>query len=145
MNYREMVDWHRRHRADITIATIQVSPQEAERFGIAEIDADHRIVGFEEKPRHGNPARSVFNPEMVSASMGIYVFNTEVLLRLLQEDAQNPDSAHDFGKDVIPGRAGQGARDRLRFPRHQRQAGALLAGCGHASMRFTKPTWTWWR
>jgi len=102
MNYREMVDWHRLHRADITIATLQVSPEEAERFGIAEIDPDHRIVGFEEKPQHGHPVRSVFNPEMVSASMGIYVFNTEVLLRLLQDDAQNPDSAHDFGKDVIP-------------------------------------------
>jgi glucose-1-phosphate adenylyltransferase len=103
MNYHEMVDWHLLHHADITIATIQVAPQEAEHFGIAEIDAGHRIVGFEEKPRHGNPVRSVFNPETVSASMGIYVFNTEVLLRLLQEDSQDPASSHDFGKDVIPG------------------------------------------
>jgi glucose-1-phosphate adenylyltransferase len=103
MNYREMLDWHRVHRADITIATIQVAPQEAERFGIAEIDPEHRIVGFEEKPQHGDPMRSVFNSEMVSASMGIYVFNTEVLLRLLQDDAQNSDSSHDFGRDVIPG------------------------------------------
>ncbi|MGO4883392.1 MAG: glucose-1-phosphate adenylyltransferase [Bryobacteraceae bacterium] len=109
MNYREMVDWHRRHRADITIATIQVSPQEAERFGITEIASDHRIVGFEEKPRHGHPAPSVFNPEMVSASMGIYVFETEVLLRLLREDARNASSSHDFGKDVIPSALG-GAR-----------------------------------
>jgi glucose-1-phosphate adenylyltransferase len=109
MNYREMVEWHRQHRADITIATIQVAPQEADRFGIAEIDADHRIVGFEEKPRHGNPARSVFNPEMVSASMGIYVFNTDVLLRMLEQDAQNEASSHDFGKDVIPA-----ALDRAR-------------------------------
>ena len=102
MNYLEMVEWHRRHRADITIATIQVAPQQAERFGIAKIDGDYRIVGFEEKPRNGHPVRSVFNPEMVSASMGIYVFNTDVLLRLLQEDAQDPGSSHDFGKDVIP-------------------------------------------
>jgi glucose-1-phosphate adenylyltransferase len=103
MNYREMVEWHHRHHADITIATIQAGPQEAIHFGIAEIDADHRIVGFEEKPKHGEPVRSVFNPEMVSASMGIYVFNTDVLLRLLQEDAQNLVSSHDFAKDVIPG------------------------------------------
>jgi glucose-1-phosphate adenylyltransferase len=103
MNYRDMVEWHRRHHADVTIATIQVAPHEAERFGIAEIDPDHRIVGFEEKPRHGNPVRSVFNPEMLSASMGIYVFDTGVLLRLLQEDAQDAASSHDFGKDVIPG------------------------------------------
>jgi glucose-1-phosphate adenylyltransferase len=102
MNYREMVTWHREHGADITIATIQVAPQEAERFGITEIDRDYRIVGFEEKPKHGNPVRSIFNPEMVSASMGVYVFETEVLLRLLQEDAQTPNSSHDFGKDVVP-------------------------------------------
>ena len=102
MNYREMVEWHHRHRAGITIATLQVAPDEAGRFGIAEIDDDHRIVGFEEKPRHGNPVRSIFNPEMVSASMGVYVFDTEVLLRVLQEDAQDPNSSHDFAKDVIP-------------------------------------------
>ena len=103
MNYREMVDWHLLHRADITIATLQVAPQEAERFGIAEIDAGHRIVGFQEKPRQGDAARSVFNPQMVSASMGIYVFNTDVLLRLLLGDAQDHASSHDFGRDVIPG------------------------------------------
>jgi glucose-1-phosphate adenylyltransferase len=102
MNYLEMVEWHRRHHADITIATIQVPPEQAGRFGIAQIDTGYRIVGFEEKPRYANPVRSIFNPEMVSASMGIYVFNTDVLLRALQEDAQNPGSAHDFGKDVIP-------------------------------------------
>ncbi|MBZ5578104.1 MAG: glucose-1-phosphate adenylyltransferase [Acidobacteriia bacterium] len=103
MNYREMVDWHRQHKADITIATIQVPPDEAWRFGIAEIDPDYRIVGFEEKPQHGNPRRSVFDPDTVSASMGVYVFETEVLLRALHEDAQDPGSAHDFGKNVIPG------------------------------------------
>ena len=102
MNYREMLDWHRQHDADITIATLRVPPEQAHRFGIAEIDADYRIVGFEEKPQHGNPARSRFDASMVSASMGIYVFNTEVLLRALHEDAQNPDSKHDFGSDVIP-------------------------------------------
>jgi glucose-1-phosphate adenylyltransferase len=107
MNYGEMVEWHHRHHADITIATIQVPPAEARHFGIAEIDSNYRVVGFEEKPRHGNPTPSVFDPDMVSASMGIYVFNTEVLLRLLQEDAQNPASSHDFGKDVLPAALGK--------------------------------------
>ena len=102
MDYGEMVDWHREHDADITIATIRIPPEEAWRFGVAEIEADHRIVGFEEKPQHGHPRRSAFDPEAVSASMGIYVFKTEVLLRLLHEDAQNPNSSHDFGKDVLP-------------------------------------------
>jgi glucose-1-phosphate adenylyltransferase len=102
MNYHEMVEWHREHGADITIATLQVPPEEAVRFGILEIGPDNEILGFEEKPKHGNPKRSIFNPEMVSASMGVYVFNTEVLLRALHEDAADPESSHDFGKDVIP-------------------------------------------
>src|SRR5207247_1109988 len=84
------------------IDTTQVLPEEAARFGVAEIGQDHRVVGFEEKPRHGNPVRSVFNPSMLSASMGVYIFNTDVLLQLLREDAEIPGSSHDFGTDVIP-------------------------------------------
>jgi glucose-1-phosphate adenylyltransferase len=103
MNYREMIDWHRKHGADATIATIRIAPEEAGRFGVMEIDhTDYRVTGFEEKPQHGNPAPSGFDPAMVSASMGIYVFQTDVLLRALHEDAQDPSSSHDFGKDVIP-------------------------------------------
>lgn len=102
MNYRDMVDWHNRQGADVTIATIQAPPEEAPRFGVVEIGDDYRIVGFEEKPQHGNPKRSRFEPSMISASMGIYVFNTNILLQALHEDAQNPSSSHDFGKDVLP-------------------------------------------
>ncbi len=102
MNYHEMLDWHSRQNADITIATIQVPPSEAERFGVAEIAEDYRIVGFEEKPRHGNPKRSRFDSSMVSASMGIYLFNTSVLLEAVRGDAQCLGSSHDFGRDVIP-------------------------------------------
>jgi glucose-1-phosphate adenylyltransferase len=102
MNYREMLDWHGRHKADVTLATIRVLPEEAGRFGVLEIDEDYRVTGFEEKPQHGKPMRSRFDASMVSASMGIYVFNTDVLLRALHEDAEDPNSSHDFGKDVIP-------------------------------------------
>lgn len=102
MNYHEMIDWHRRHNADVTLATIQVPPEEACRFGVAEIQEDFRVTGFEEKPQHGNPVRSRFDANMVSASMGIYVFKTDALLRALHQDAQDPDSTHDFGRDVIP-------------------------------------------
>jgi len=102
MNYREMIACHQQHEADITLATIQVAPEEAHRFGVVEIDATHRAIGFEEKPQHGNPVRSVFNPAMVSASMGVYVFNTPTLLEALMEDAECPSSSHDFGKDVLP-------------------------------------------
>ncbi len=102
MNYHEMVEWHREQQADVTIATIQLPPEQADRFGVAEIGPDYRIHGFEEKPKHGNPVRSVFNPNMISASMGIYVFETNVLLKALVEDAEDPNSSHDFGKDVLP-------------------------------------------
>jgi len=102
MNYHEMLDWHRLHNADITIATLQVPPIEAGRFGVAEIDNDYRVVGFEEKPQHGHPKPSPFDSSMVSASMGIYVFNTDVLLQALHQDAQDPNSSHDFGRDVLP-------------------------------------------
>src|SRR5215472_5948809 len=102
MNYRSMMDWHISHQADITIATTQVLPEEAGRFGIPEIAPDHRVVGFEEKPQHGHPVRSVFNQEMCSASLGVYIFNPDVLVWLLHEDAESPASSHDFGHDVIP-------------------------------------------
>ena len=102
MDYNEMVDLHRHKNADVTIATIQVGMEEARRFGIVEIDRDYRVTGFEEKPQHGNPVRSIFNPEMCSASMGIYVFRTEKLLEALMEDAEDPASSHDFGKDILP-------------------------------------------
>lgn len=102
MNYGEMADWHKQHRADITIATIQIAPEESSRFGVAQINPAYRIVGFEEKPQHGHPARSPFDPTMVSASMGIYLFNTKILLEALRRDAANPESSHDFGKDILP-------------------------------------------
>ena len=102
MDYHEMLSWHRRKRADITIATIQTPPEQAGRFGIVEIDNEYRVTGFEEKPWHGNPARSPFNPAAVSASMGVYVMNASVLLRSLMEDAADPHSSHDFGSDILP-------------------------------------------
>jgi glucose-1-phosphate adenylyltransferase len=102
MNYLEMMDWHKEQGAAVTIATLQIPPQEAGRFGITDIDEHYGIRGFEEKPQHGHPVRSIFNPEMVSASMGIYIFEREVLHEALVEDAANPDSSHDFGKDVLP-------------------------------------------
>jgi glucose-1-phosphate adenylyltransferase len=102
MDYSAMRECHVRHNAEITIATIQVPPVEAVRFGVTEIAPDGRIVGFEEKPQHGHPCPSAFDPSMVSASMGVYVFNTAVLLEALRRDAVNPDSSHDFGHDVIP-------------------------------------------
>jgi glucose-1-phosphate adenylyltransferase len=102
MNYRHMVDWHLIHKADITVGTTLVRPDDAGRFGIVSMESDFRILGFEEKPDHNHASRSRFSPEACSASMGIYVFSTEVLLRTLHEDAKRQNSSHDFGKDILP-------------------------------------------
>jgi glucose-1-phosphate adenylyltransferase len=102
MNYHEMLDWHREQNADITIATLRVPPEESTRYGVAKITDDYRIVGFMEKPKPADAYPSRFDSTMISASMGVYAFNTDVLLRALHEDAQDSSSSHDFGKDVIP-------------------------------------------
>jgi glucose-1-phosphate adenylyltransferase len=102
MDYGEMLDWHRAHGAEVTMATLQVPPSAAGRYGVMDIAEDYRVTGFEEKPQHDHPARSRFDPSMVSASMGIYVFNTSLLLRALHEDSRAQSSTHDFAKDVIP-------------------------------------------
>jgi len=102
MNYREMLDWHRQHQADITIATIRAPRSESRRYGVAEIDSEYRIVSFVEKPEPENAGGSPFGDDTISASMGVYMFNTDVLLEALHEDAQESASSHDFGKDVIP-------------------------------------------
>jgi glucose-1-phosphate adenylyltransferase len=102
MDYRQMIDVHRSKDADVTIATTQVAPEEAYRFGVVQIDPEIRIRGFREKPRGTDVPRSAFNPNMVSVSMGIYAFEADVLIRELRRDAENPNSSHDFGKDVIP-------------------------------------------
>lgn len=102
MNYQHMLDWHTAQRADVTVATTLVGPEEASRFGIADMDDQFRITAFEEKPKHGHPQPSRFNPQACSASMGVYLFSTEVLLEALMEDAENANSSHDFGRDVLP-------------------------------------------
>ena len=93
MNYAQMLAYHKEHKADATIAVIQVPMEEASRFGIMNTGDEDRIVEFEEKPEH---------PKSNLASMGIYIFNWKLLRKLLLADMKNPDSNHDFGKDIIP-------------------------------------------
>ena len=100
MNYGPMVDAHVRADADITIGALRVSPREATQFGVMQIDSDHRVVGFEEKPQH--PKTTPEDPSVCLASMGIYVFRAEFLYEKLVADATRSDSDHDFGKNIIP-------------------------------------------
>lgn len=99
MNYEKMVQFHRQAEAAATVATIQVPIGEAHQFGVVAADADNRIVGFEEKPAEPRP--DPHNPASAMVSMGVYVFNMEVLRNALLEDAEM-NSSHDFGKDIIP-------------------------------------------
>ncbi|HWC18296.1 MAG TPA: sugar phosphate nucleotidyltransferase, partial [Terriglobales bacterium] len=101
MNYDLMMRQHLDANADCTLATILIDPSESSRFGVVDIDREGRVVGFEEKPR-STQLRSPFNPNMCSGSMGVYLFNTDVLLPALLKDAEDPDSSHDFGHDILP-------------------------------------------
>src|SRR5215471_522226 len=101
MNYELMLQQHVDSGADVTLATILIDPSETSRFGVAEIDREGRIVGFLEKPQLTD-VRSPYNPRMVSGSMGVYLFNTDVLLPILLKDAEDPSSSHDFGHDILP-------------------------------------------
>ncbi len=103
MDYGEMLAWHIAHGANVTIATIRANPEEARQYGVVAIEpGTYRVKGFEEKPQHGQPAPSAFDPSMISASMGVYIFDTHVLLQALREDAADPNSQHDFGRNLLP-------------------------------------------
>ena len=93
MNYAALTDFHVRKEADITLATLDVTPEEATRMGIVTTDAEQRVTQFVEKPK---------DPPGSLASMGIYVFRLPMLAQMLIEDSKRRDSSHDFGKDIIP-------------------------------------------
>jgi len=101
MNYERMLQQHKDSGADVTLATILIDPEETHRFGVVEVARDGRITGFQEKPQQTD-IRSPYNPRMVDGSMGVYLFNTDVLIPVLLKDAEDPDSTHDFGHDILP-------------------------------------------
>lgn len=100
MDVSQMLDYHKKKKADLTISAIQVPVGEASAFGIIEVDENWRLVGFDEKPE--NPKTIPGNPKMSLASMGNYIFNKNILVDALFKDACKDKSRHDFGKNVIP-------------------------------------------
>jgi len=100
MNYQLMLQQHAESGADVTIGTLEFDRAMASQLGVVEVDNNNRIVGWEEKP--ANPKPSPKNPEKSNVSMGIYCFNRDLLIETLVSDAGDPNSSHDFGKDVIP-------------------------------------------
>ncbi|MCC7129986.1 MAG: glucose-1-phosphate adenylyltransferase [Anaerolineae bacterium UTCFX2] len=101
MNYRKMIDFHEERQADLTIATITVKPEEASRFGILGFDENNRVTSFVEKPAQ---------PPSNQANMGVYLFNTSILDRVLWDDHLLTESSHDFGKDILPRLVNEGKK-----------------------------------
>jgi glucose-1-phosphate adenylyltransferase len=100
MDYAKMLRYHIERGADATIATIEIPVEEGRRFGIVAVDSHDRVTGFDEKPEQPTPVPE--SDSIALASMGIYIFRADVLIRALEDDAAQADSRHDFGRNIIP-------------------------------------------
>ncbi|MBF0489622.1 MAG: glucose-1-phosphate adenylyltransferase [Candidatus Omnitrophica bacterium] len=100
MDYRKMIEYHLSKGADMTVSCIQMPKSEAVNFGVVEVDSNKMVVGFQEKP--SNPKTIPSDPNAIFGSMGIYLFNAEMLFKELEIDAARIESEHDFGKNIIP-------------------------------------------
>lgn len=100
MDYRKLIDYHLERKADMTVGCIRMPKEESVNFGIIEVDNHNRVFGFQEKPHE--PRTIPGAPDQIYGSMGIYLFNADVLLKELGVDAKSADSEHDFGKNIIP-------------------------------------------
>jgi glucose-1-phosphate adenylyltransferase len=106
MDYSRMLEYHKETNAEATLATLPISPDEVSRFGVVDVNSKGEIIGFHEKPATTS-FRSPFKPDAVEASMGVYIFNTETLLKALIADAEDPNSKHDFGHNILPNMLGK--------------------------------------
>lgn len=116
MRYDEMVSFHRERKADCTVGTVEVPVEQASRYGIVEVNQEHELVDFQEKPTR---------PKGNVASMGIYLFNKDVLMVKLAEDAASPESTHDFGRDIVPTMLGRYGVYAYRFHGYWRDVGTV--------------------
>lgn len=128
MDYGEMLDFHETKKADLTLACLEVPISDAERFGTVKIDQDARVIGFKEKSP--SPFTHPSKHDRVLASMGVYIFETEALVRAVIKDAK-VDSQHDFGKNIIPSLLltskvyGYNFVDARGLPRYWRDIGTI--------------------
>ena len=113
MDVRQMVQFHREKTADLTVAAIPVPIEEGFQFGIIEVDENQRIIGFEEKPANPRPIPGI--PDYCLASMGNYIFRTEELVREVIRDAEDADSDHDFGKNIVTHMVNDPARETFVY------------------------------
>jgi glucose-1-phosphate adenylyltransferase len=110
MDYGRMIEEHVANRAQMTIACVEVPLADASSLGVVRVEADGRVLNFEEKPAHPTPMPA--HPDRALASMGIYVFDADFLYTELLRDADDANSSHDFGRDMIPRLIAEGARVR---------------------------------
>jgi glucose-1-phosphate adenylyltransferase len=120
MNYARMLQQHVETKADVTLATLPIHPDEVSSFGVVEVAKNGEVTNFEEKPK-STKVRSPFMPDMVDASMGIYIFNTDVLLLELMKDAEDPNSKHDFGHNILPNLLGRCKMHAFNFVDENKQ------------------------
>jgi glucose-1-phosphate adenylyltransferase len=112
MDYSRMLRVHQERKAAVTLATIEVPIADGTRFGIIAVDEQERVTGFQEKPKH--PTSIPGSPDFALASMGVYIFDTDVVVRALEADA-GKQTTHDFGKDIIPALIHESAVYSYRF------------------------------
>ena len=113
---------------------------DASRFGIVGIDEAERVIGFEEKPAHPTPVPG--SPDVALASMGIYIFQADVLVRALEDDAARPDSQHDFGKNIIPSLIQHGAGLLVPLLRREQEGRRSTGATSARSMPTSRRAWT---
>lgn len=146
MDYAAMIAAHKENKADLTIACMKVPIREASAFGVMAVDSESRILTFDEKPEF--PKSLPDDSDQALVSMGIYVFNKDVLMRELVDDHQDQRSSHDFGHDIIPrmiercqvfAYAFGGSRGRVSSDQYWRDVGTIDAYY-EANMDLLKPT-----
>ncbi len=100
MDLQQMIDFHVKKKADVTVSAIPVPVQDATAFGVIQVQEKFRIIGFQEKPKHPKPIPG--REKEAFASMGNYLFNKDFLIDILYKDSKDKNSSHDFGKDILP-------------------------------------------
>ena len=134
MDYAKMLRYHTDKNADATLATIEVPTSEGRRFGIVGVDDAERVIEFQEKPAHAFPVPG--SADVALASMGIYIFKADVLVRALEEDATRAESQHDFGKNIIPSLIHSGPVYSYRFYDENKKAAKYWRDIGTLDAYF---------
>jgi glucose-1-phosphate adenylyltransferase len=134
MDYAKMLRYHFAKNADVTIATIEIPATDAGRFGIVGVDASERVVQFQEKP--AEPLTAPDSNDVALASMGIYIFRADVLVKALEDDATRAESDHDFGKNILPSLIDSGLVFSYRFYDENKKAAKYWRDIGTLDAYF---------